>query len=325
MRSRAPSPHLSSPCAARDRCPGNRRWGRARPCFSGDAWAGQTAAPRPGGPPDRGSRARGRWAASACALHGSCACAGPTSHRHARVRVRLRLVGWRLRRGSRQTRMRDRGDPPCCLRRPPTEPIPADARKSCEATGTARLPATGARHLEIEQPGYGHNPVDRDDTQPKIQLGRHAGQEACRACAKGSVGCACAPPVVVRLRRHSCSPVAPAHTPLSPEAMARVPLCHSVCSRALDRGPERERWGVESHARSKIRATPSRRLAPGCVRMRGRACASGSLPRQKPGGREAPSGREKRSLRWPARDWVSSLAVTVRTRDALALSVSRAV
>ena len=201
-------------------------------------------------------------------------------------------------------------DPPHCSRRSPSEPIPADARKSCKAVSTARRPARAVWHREIEELGYGHKLTDRDDTQPKVQPGHQHQVRGLPRLREGSVGGACAPPVNVRLRRdlllagctRACVQIQGERV-----ALCAGVGCHSMHGRALDRGAERECWGVESHARSKIRATPSWRQAPGCVSMRVQ-CHAADVCRIRSWGVMRPDDREKTIISTAAHDWVSSLA-----------------
>ena len=196
---------------------------------------------------------------------------------------------------------------------PARPPVPPACRQ--RGRGTWRLSNQGM--VTIRWIGTTRSRRSNSGVTPGKRPAALARRARWAALARRRWSCACAATLVRRSRLH---------THRSPRRRWLVCPCAIVCAV--------ERWiEVQSANAGGSSHTLGRRYVPlppgdwpldACC-MRGRACASGGLPRQKPGGREAPSDREMRSLRWPTRDWVSSLAVTVRTRDALALSVSRAV
>jgi hypothetical protein len=135
--------------------------------------------------------------------------------------------------------------PSPCPGRSPSVPIPADARKTGQTCSTARRTARPTWHREIEQLGYGHNLHGTVDTQPKIQPACHAMCGADRACAR-SLADALA---LAGDRRLRCNPTPCCAYPWHYGSL-RLPRCVSRCNcavchgQALERGPERERWGV---------------------------------------------------------------------------------
>ena len=214
-----------------------------------------------------------------------------------RRRERLRLACVRLRHTLPADALARSCGTLLAAHRSSSEPIPADARNTCKARGTARRPARAAWHLEIEQPGVWSQSARIGWTRSRRSITGDMPRGIPPRVREGMASCSCALPWAERFAPPFCLPVAASHALLLQKRWLVCIVPQRVRSCARLRFRARMLGDLGHTPGSKIRATPSRKgpwMPSMQMRTNGACEVSGCLPCQKPGGREALRGRERR-------------------------------